>query len=360
FLRKIVHACPDIARFYVIGKSVEKRPLWVIEFSNNPGIHDDLEPEVKWIGAIHGNEVLGREMLIALAHFLCREWRAGNRRIQTLIKTTRIHIMPTMNPDGYHKAAQQHRRDWLTGRYSKRGFDLNRNFPDLTAIIDNSKQERFPEIHSTITWIEKYPFVLSAQLHGGELVANYPYDIRRTSTSNWLWLSNNPDYAASPDDDMFRELASAYAEVNHGTMADPVLNDCDGNFGQVGGITNGADWYIVRGGMQDFNYLYTNCFEVLIEIGCQKFPPERLLPGEWVNNKEAFLAYTKQAHSGIKGFVKNVDGVGIENAEIRVEGIDHHITTTERGEYWRMLVPGAYYVTAFHPDFRQQTLFVEV
>nr|XP_026695250.1 carboxypeptidase Z-like [Ciona intestinalis] len=380
-LRKIVHACPDITRFYEIGKSVERRPLWVIEFSDNPGQHDELEPEVKWVGGIHGNEVLGREMLIAFAHYLCREWKSGNQRIVNMIKTTRIHLMPTMNPDGYHKAGLQpkYRRDWLTGRYSKKGFDLNRNFPDLTAdMYHNEKhggpnhhleipmeywrshrEDHLPEIHAVIKWIKNYPFLLSAQLHGGELVANYPYDIRRISSGKWRWLSETPDYAACPDDALFRMLASTFAE-SHGTMANPILNRCDGNFGRTGGITNGADWYTVHGGMQDFNYLHTNCYEILIEIGCQKFPPAYVLPEEWINNKEAFIAYTEKAHVGIKGLVTDAYGVRIPDAEIQVEGIEHHITTTENGEYWRLLTPGSYYVSAVHPEYRIHGQFVEV
>lgn len=47
-------------------------------------------------------------------------------------------------------------------------------------------------------------------------------------------------------------------------------------------------------GMNDFSYLHTNCFEVTVELSCDKFPHASELPIEWENNKESLLVYMEQ------------------------------------------------------------------
>lgn len=141
-------------------------------------------------------------------------------------------------------------------------------------------------------WIAKIPFVLSANLHGGALVANYPYDNGPTEKS-FSKTAENP----SPDNDVFKTLALTYSNAHPrmhlGKPCPPVYANgktvLDERFPQ--GITNGAAWYSVSGGMQDYNYVNSNDFEITLEIGCTKFPNASDLPNYWLENREPLLRF---------------------------------------------------------------------
>ncbi|XP_068610505.1 carboxypeptidase N catalytic chain [Brachionichthys hirsutus] len=360
--------CPYVTRMYSIGRSVEGRHLYVLEFSDVPGVHEALEPEVKYVGNMHGNEVLGRELLIKFSQFLCEEYRAGSHRIRTLIHDTRIHILPSMNPDGYEVAARQgpEFNGYLVGRGNSREIDLNRNFPDLNALMyyyektkgqnhhlplpDNWQQQVEPETLAVIKWLQNYNFVLSANLHGGAVVANYPFDRSRDPR-----IRGRTTYAATSDDKIFRKLARTYSYA-HGWMHKGW--NCGDFFNE--GITNGASWYSLSKGMQDFNYLYTNCFEITLELSCDKFPPASALPREWLGNREALVSYLEQVHHGIKGMVYDQNNNPVSNAEVSVAGIDHDVTSGVGGDYFRLLLPGTYTVTASAPGYLPSTSTVTV
>ena len=125
YMNKIQAKCPDITRQYSIGKTVEGRELMVMEISADPGIQKALKPNFKYIGNMHGNEVLGRETLLYLLDYLCTQYQNGDPEAKGLVENTRIHIMPSMNPDGYEKSPEGDCTS-ITGRANANGFDLNR------------------------------------------------------------------------------------------------------------------------------------------------------------------------------------------------------------------------------------------
>ncbi|TKS92744.1 Carboxypeptidase Z [Collichthys lucidus] len=373
-LKKVEERCSDIATTYSIGRSIEGRELLVIAFSVNPGEHELLEPELKYIGNVHGNEVLGRQMLIYLAQYLCSEYLLGNERIQKLINTTRIHILPSMNPDGYEVAVagvqdntgnddeEGPRYDSSNiGRNNAQNVDLNRNFPDLTTIVYSRRKRKgartdhipipdyywfgkvAPETYAVMKWIRSIPFVLSANFHGGDMVVSYPYDLSKHP------LERNM-FSPTPDDQIFKFLAKTYANAHESMHLESAKCGSSASNSQRG-IINGAQWSSIAGSMQDFNYLHTNCFEVTVELGCDKFPPEEELFIAWHDNHDALITYMETAHRGIKGIVQDEEGNGIKGVRISVRGIRHDVTTAENGEYWRLLTPGIHIVSATAPGY---------
>ncbi|KAL7849828.1 hypothetical protein SRHO_G00191770 [Serrasalmus rhombeus] len=363
-MKSVQEACPDITRIYSIGKSYLGLKLYVMEISDNPGKHELGEPEFRYVAGIHGNEVLGRELLLNLMQYICQEYKRGNPRIIHLVKETRIHLLPSMNPDGYETAYKKGSElsGWALGRFSYEGIDMNHNFADLNTVMwtaieletDESKlinhyfpipeqytsEEAFvaPETRAVISWMQTIPFVLSANFHGGELVVTYPFDMTR----DWAPREHTP----TADDSFFRWLATVYASTNH-VMSNPDRRPCHyEDFVRHNNIINGANWHTVPGSMNDFSYLHTNCFEVTIELSCDKFPHASELPIEWENNKESLLIYMEQVHRGIKGVIRDKDTeAGIADAIIKVDDIDHHIRSAFDGDYWRLLNPGDYQVT---------------
>uniref|UniRef100_A0AAY4D733 Peptidase M14 domain-containing protein n=1 Tax=Denticeps clupeoides TaxID=299321 RepID=A0AAY4D733_9TELE len=347
FLRKFTTEFPSITRLYTIGTSVENRDLYVMEVSDNPGVHEPGEPEFKYIGNMHGNEVVGRELLLNLIEYLCRNY-GSDPEVTQLVNTTRIHIMPSMNPDGYEKGMEGDVRGYR-GRNNSNNYDLNRNFPDQFSTITDPRQ---PETIAVMNWLRSYPFVLSANLHGGSLVVNYPFDDDPEGRTQ---------YSKSPDDDVFKMVSRAYSRENPLMYKGHPCEKLYPNEYFAEGITNGAQWYNVPGGMQDWNYMNTNCFEVTIELGCVKYPPASDLPIYWEQNRRALLQYIHHVHRGVRGMViDSKDGTGIPNATITVEEINHPVRTYKTGDYWRLLVPGTYHLTASAQGYSPVKIYATV
>ncbi|XP_071338522.1 inactive carboxypeptidase-like protein X2 [Trachinotus anak] len=474
-MKSVNEECPNITSIYSLGRSSKGREIMAMIISGNPTEHEIGEPEFRFTAGLHGNEAVGREMLLLLMQYLCKEYKDRNPRAQRLVEGIRIHLVPSLNPDGHEEAleAGSELSSWITGHFTENGFDIFQNFPDLNSILWDAEDkgmvpkltpnhhvpipENFEtnssiavETRAIISWMKSYPFVLGANFQGGETIVAYPYDSLRLNkpaqsqkphsrkkrqyeeegfdVTEWGrgyheepeedWRSRgyaepeeewrgqgydqgynhgydhgydhgndhgydhsyNQGYGhreeeeddrgrsagyqyAEPEDEprviadesLFRWLAVSYAST-HLTMTQNYHGSCHGGNAAVGhGIVNRAKWKPITGSMNDFSYLHTNCLELSIFLGCDKFPHQSELAHEWEKNREAMLIFMEQVHRGIRGVVKDQQGNPIANATISVEGINHDVTTAPTGDYWRLLNPGEYRVTARAEGFSPVT-----
>ena len=90
----------------VVRKNCESFPIFFItihrvnfisQVSASPYEHMLGKPDVKYIGNIHGNEAVGRELLLHLIQYFATSYNS-DPYIKWLLDNTRIHIMPSMNP----------------------------------------------------------------------------------------------------------------------------------------------------------------------------------------------------------------------------------------------------------------------
>uniref|UniRef100_A0A8C3RKK8 Peptidase M14 domain-containing protein n=1 Tax=Chelydra serpentina TaxID=8475 RepID=A0A8C3RKK8_CHESE len=337
FLKEVHRQHPSITSLHSVGRSVAGKDLWILVLGRFPTQHTIGIPEFKYIANMHGDETVGRELLLHLIDFLVTNDKS-DPVVTRLIDSTRIHIMPSMNPDGF-EATTVHDCYYSEGRFNKNGKDLNRNFPD---VFNSNNVTIQPETQAVINWIKNETFVLSANLHGGALVASYTFDNGNPATGSLR------GYSRSPDDDVFMHLAKTYSS-NHASMYKG--NECGNKPVFPYGITNGYAWYQLQGGMQDYNYIWGQCFEITLELSCCKYPPASQLQAFWNDNKAALIEYIKQVHLGIKGQVLDRHGQPIPNVIVEAKGREHicPYRTNQHGEYYLLLLPGSYVLNATAP-----------
>jgi|GEM_PF-431869 len=319
-------ANPSICHLFSAGQSMQGRELWVFEMSDNVLTEED-EPEFFWVSSMHGDEVVGMEMCMYMIDYMIDNY-LEDPEVQFLVNETHIYFMPSMNPDG--TAAHS--------RYNAAGFDLNRQFPDRIDDPYNLTAGRPTEVQVMMNFNMNHSPVLSANYHGGTMVMNYPYD----SNPNFQSV-NTP----SPDDAWFIDLSLAYSSLN--------LPMYTGPFPQ--GITNGAAWYAIYGGMQDWCYNWKGRSDVTIEVSVLGWPPAQLLPGYWEDNRESMLAYMQYAHQGVRGIVTDaVTGAPLD-AIVTVSGNSHeYYTDPDVGDYHRLLLPGTYTMNYYRYGYEPVTV----
>lgn len=262
-LKSMAAAYPQISQLYSIGKSHKGRDLWVMKITRQVFRESNTKPEFKYIANMHGDEIVGRELMVRLI----RDLLQGDGKdpfITKLLDTTEIHILVSMNPDGAAAGT----------RGNGRGVDLNRDFPDFTTSDNqNTLEGRQPETQAVMRWQASRQFRLSANFHGGAEVVNYPWDTAAEK---------------HPQDELVKALSLEYARNAPYIGASTTFRN---------GITNGYAWYEVNGGMQDWSSHWHGNLQITIEVSHQKWPSYSTVNRYYENNRNALLAYIARVHN---------------------------------------------------------------
>ena len=329
--------CAGVSRTVVMGESVDGRPVRALEIGATSSDVGADANDARWSGRVrvgvfgnmHGDEPVGREIAMALARRTCARAReaadgeADERRERALaarlLEEATIFVVPTINPDGFERKTRE----------NARGVDLNRNFPyagfDMPASAsragksDNAAHEVETEL--VMRWSKTWRLNVAINYHEGALVANYPWDGN---------ADGRAAYSSAPDDETFRYLSQLYADA-HPKMHDSVEFR--------GGITNGAGWYPLWGGMQDWHYVNTGTYDITVEVDDDKWPSEDRLDAIVAEHVAASLKMIERAAFGsVRGYVRDREGNGIPGASVSV-GHGLPVTTDRAGFFAKPSAP---------------------
>jgi len=331
-MNELVTNYPNLCKLEEIGKSVDGRSVLSIKISDNV-TQSEEEPAFFYTSTMHGDEVTGYVLMLRLADYLLSNYQ-NDSRIKELIDSTEIWINPLSNPDGTYAAGNADMSG--ANRSNANGIDLNRNFPDPEDGDHPDGNSWAQETADMMGFMKAHNFVLSANFHGGVEVVNYPWD---------TW------YTLHADDNWYQSLSRQYADTVH-------LYSTGYMTFKDNGITNGAAWYLVSGGRQDYANYYLHSREVTIEISDVKMPDAASLPNFWNYNYRSFLNYIARVKQGFYGKVTDVDGNSLK-AKIFIENHDVDSSDVysnfENGMYYRLIMGGTYNVSFSADGYNTKT-----
>lgn len=310
---------PDKCEIITLGTLSSNRKILVAHINN--GVSDG-KPKFLYTSTIHGDETTGYIMMLRLIDYLLENQTLPE--VQNVLDNIDLFVCPNTNPDGtYHGG-----NNTVNGatRANAQGIDMNRNFPDMNDGPHPDGNPYATETEWLMDFAQNYQFTMAANYHGGAEVMNYPWD-------------NETDLHV--DDAWWQLVSREYADLCH--QVNPNYMTFKNN-----GITNGAQWYMIGGGRQDYMNYYHKCREVTIECSDTKCPSGSQLPNFWNINKNSIFAYMNQCLYGIHGVVTDMNTGAPVSATISISNHDYEYSVVESqmpaGDFHRPIKGGTYNV----------------
>ncbi|MCQ2264978.1 MAG: carboxypeptidase regulatory-like domain-containing protein [Bacteroidales bacterium] len=304
-------------------------------------------PQFYLASSIHGDEQLGFVLSLRLIDYLLQHY-SDDIQVQNIVNQIDVWICPIENPDGMYYRSDDVIGGWSWGgsgsqRSNANGFDLNRDFP---LIGQPTKDSYEPETQAIMEFAARHHFTMSASLHGGSELLNFPWD---------TWTESQCSHA---DSDWWWLIGRAFADTCHKYASSTYFMD------EYDGVTPGGDWYVITGSQQDYMNYYQRVRESTIEISDDKSPDGDELPEYWNSLKASFLHYIEACLNGITGMV--ADSITGEPLEAKVWVENHDVNNSDvyshlpEGKYFRPIKSGLYDVTFSADGYQSKTVSVQV
>ena len=326
----------------ILATTLGGHKILCAHISNNLN-NNEGKPSIFYTSTIHGDEVVGYYMMLRLIDLLLTNYNT-NSYITELVNNVDIWICPLHNPDGtYYTSDDQINSSPVSIRLNLHGEDLNRSFPLAGQPLAKPNYE--PEVEAMMQFMAAHNFTLAANLHGGAEVFNYPWD---------SWPSWQHSHA---DADWWEYVGHNFADTCHNHSMYYMWDEDNG-------VTEGGDWYVITGSMQDYHNWYLGTRHVTIEVSDYKVVSTSQVGSYWNAAYHSLLNFIAEADNGIHGIV--TDSTTGEPLQALVYITNHDLdhsyveTTLPYGDYHRPIKAGQYAVTYSAEGYLPKTIVTTV
>lgn len=311
---------PDKCEIIELGTLPSNRKILIAHINNGTSAG---KPKFLYTSTIHGDETTGWMLMLRLIDYLLENPTLPE--CANVLENIDLYIGPNTNPDGTFHGGNTN----VNGatRYNANGVDMNRNYADPHGGPHPDGEVYQQETLWFMQLAEENHFVMGANYHGGAEVMNYPWD---------------NTYTLHADDQWYQLISHEYADLTH-QVSQNYMTDYNN------GVTNGAQWYMIGGGRQDYMNGYHQCRELTIECSNTKLPSGSQMPNFWNINKNSIFAFMNQCLYGIHGTVVDAESrAPIGDATVTLVGHDdqYSIVSTQLpgGDFHRPVKAGTYTV----------------